>query len=144
MRGETSIISLAASAPAAASMALLAPDDGMFSSWRLVAYCIIGSVAGALLAITIWTPDGTSERNLLRRLAAKFVASMVGGVTLAPALLEHYQPLLAPAGLRPATVLAASCVIAMMSVAILHRLAPWAERRLDDMLGGLKKPNRRG
>lgn len=94
------------------------------SGW-LVGLLIVGATGGAFIAVAVWPPDETSERNVLRRLAVKFGASLLGGITLGPAavrvLAAHGMPI------DGDYVLGVGAAVAALIVVSLHYATPHVE-----------------
>lgn len=112
---------------AAAEAAALEPTLNIHAQ---LAWCIVGAVSGAILALSVWTPliDERPEW-LARRIFFKWGSSFCGGVTLAPWAIEYYQ---LPCSV--ATCLGVSTVVSAVVVALLHAVMPHIERVVDEGL----------
>ena len=95
------------------------PTTEVFDDIRSSCICVVGSLAGAFIAIAIFPPSGMDPANAIRRLSLKFGASMAGGVVFAPAIMQHM-------GLPKTAdnLMGCSGFVAVFSVAVLHYIAP--------------------
>lgn len=121
---------VAAAAVLAATRTPIVTDSG----W-LTALLIIGASGGALMAVAVWPPDATEPAKVVRRLALKFGASLLGGITFGPLAVR----LLSAYGLPVDgdTVMASGAAVAALIVSTLHFAAPKYERlvkRLADRI----------
>lgn len=113
----------------------------LLADTRLTALCLIGAVAGGIIAVALWPPrDTESEAQRTRALAAKFGSSMFMGAGLTPAIIRLMNWPLSGDVALPCAML-----VAMFSVAAVHATTPivlaawqrYVRRRLDiDLDGG--------
>lgn len=99
-----------------------AQAQALLNDARLTGLCVLGAVAGAFLAISIWPPKNYTQANQLRSLGAKFGASMISGATFTPAIIRA-----ADWPIDADVVLAVSTGVAMVAVAVIHAVVPILE-----------------
>lgn len=141
MPATSVIIGAAACGDIAAALLLLAAGDagqaGVLDDTRLTGLCVLGSLIGAFLTVAVFPPADDSEKNKVRRLSAKFGASMAGGIAFTPMVIE-----LTPLQMMPSVVLGVSAAVAMLIVSVLHATVPIAERAAAKWVG--KRIDERG
>lgn len=101
----------------------------LFDDWRLVGFCLVGSVCGAFMAIAVFTPNIDGEpSDLIRRLLAKFGTSILSGFTFSPGILSYWRATFAPDGglPSPSIVLSVSGLVATIFVWLIHKFGPIA------------------
>lgn len=130
----SSMATVAAGLGAGVAIAAQGPDASraavdLFDNWRLVGFCVVGSVCGAFLSLAVFTPDTTGEpADVIRRLMAKFGTSILSGFTFSPGILSYWRDTFAPHGglPTPSIVLSVSGLVATIFVWLIHKFGPIA------------------
>ncbi len=119
LTSKTILMGAAVAETAAGAAAVALPSMELYDDGRLAAFCIMGSILGAFLAISVFTPDKDTEINLTRRLAMKFSASLILGLTMTPMLMEYRA-----ITLTPSHVIAVATFVATIGTMAVHFGAP--------------------
>jgi hypothetical protein len=102
---------------------LLAVDEkessGVLNDTKQVAFCVIGSIIGAFIAIAVFPPQHDTEVRTMQRVFFKFGASMGCGILLGPLLIEWQEW-----NVSYAKVMGISGIVSIFAVGILHPVAP--------------------
>ncbi len=76
----------------AGAAAAAAAEQTIMGDATLRMYCIIGSVTGAVLAVTVFLPSGDSDsKQFIQNLAVKFAASSAVGVLAGPFVIRYFD-----------------------------------------------------
>jgi hypothetical protein len=90
------------------------------------ACCIIGSVLGGFLSISILVPNSDDFAVNVRRGAIKFFASICGGLMFAPVALRWTG-----LPIDPDTVMFMAGIMSFCTTSLLHKIIPFVESYID-------------
>ncbi len=115
-----------ASFEAMAAMNLLLADAagaGVLDDDRLRLWCILGSIGGAFLSLTVFPPAEAPERVTAWRYFTKLGASFFCGFALSPFIVEHLA-----LELTSSNAVSVSFMTALFAVSGLHAALPVVEQ----------------
>lgn len=135
----TTILIVAGLNPVLAGVFLLAQSQpfDFFASNRLVAFCLIGSSVGALVAVSARLGEADTNTLFLRQSLLKFATSLLSGACVSPYIIERYADRLGTLqdGIpTPAVVLAVSAVISSVAILLFNILGPLLAKRSVDVI----------
>lgn len=90
------------------------------------ACCIIGSILGGFLSISIWVPNSDDFTVNVRRGAIKFFASICGGLIFAPVALRWTG-----IPIDPDTVMFMAGIMSFCTTSLIHKIIPLVESYLS-------------
>lgn len=106
----------------------------------LRAYCIIGSVLGAILSIAIYPPQEPASKNSIRQSATKLIVSLLSGIVFTPVLVRYLD-----VPLDGDWILFGAGTVSLLSVSVLTAALPlitlMAKRRVKDVIGKVMGSN---
>ena len=110
-----------------------AGQEGVLDNDRLRLWCIVGSIGGAFLSLTVFTPNEVTAEGNARRYFTKLAASFLCGLALSPMIIDRLA-----FELTSTNALSVSFLTALFALSALHAALPviekWWARYLESKL----------
>lgn len=106
-------------------------QEQIYGNMPLIACCVLGSVAGALLAVALFSSKKEECQNTtMRKVCLKFGASQLSGMVFTPMIVRYINMVMSADN-----VVGISAAVAFLSVGTLQKAFSVWERHIEKKLG---------